>query len=254
MTVKDLVSIIIPAYNAEAFIKDAIESVLAQDYRPIEVIVVDDGSSDETACIAERFGPPVICHRQKNGGPPVARNRGLLIARGDYIGFLDADDLYEPGRMKLQFDKLQQNPGLAIVMGRLMREQLDSEPGGPIAFKPLVSDDYICLQLGLCLFRRTVFERVGVMDESLRHSDDWDWFMRARELQVPMLLHEDIVLRARLHWNNMTRDRKAGMHFLPIMLKRSIDRRRTIAKGQPQSLTKLAVHRETAKPKDGGGK
>ena len=129
MTVKDLVSIIIPAYNAEAFINDAIESVLAQDYRPIEVIVVDDGSSDETACIAERFGTPVICHRQKNGGPPVARNRGLLIARGEYIGFLDADDLYEPGRMKLQFDKLQQNPGVAIVMGRMMREQLDSEPG-----------------------------------------------------------------------------------------------------------------------------
>ena len=87
MTVKDLVSIVIPAYNAETFIKDAIESVLAQDYRPIEVIVVDDGSSDETACIAERFGSPVICHRQTNGGPPVARNRGLLLARGEYMGF-----------------------------------------------------------------------------------------------------------------------------------------------------------------------
>jgi len=254
MTVKNLVSIIIPAYNAEAFINDAIESVLAQDYRPIEVIVVDDGSSDETAFIAEKFGPPVVCHRQKNGGPPVARNRGLQIARGEYIGFLDADDLYEPGRIKLQFDKLQQNPGLAFVVGRLMREQLDNEPGGSIAFRPLEPDKYIWLQLGLCLFRRTVFDRVGVMEERLQHSDDWDWFMRARELQVPMLLHENIVLRARLHWNNMTRDRKAGMHFLPIMLKRSIDRRRTIAKGQPQSLTKLAAHRETAKPKDGGEK
>jgi glycosyltransferase involved in cell wall biosynthesis len=254
MTVKDLVSIIIPAYNAAAFINDAIESALAQDYRPIEVIVVDDGSSDETACIAERFGPPVICHRQQNGGPAVARNRGLLLARGEYIGFLDADDLYEPGRVKLQFNKLQQNPGLTIVMGRLKREQLDSEPGEPITFKPMESDDFICLQLGLCLFRRTVFERVGVMEESLRHSDDWDWFMRARELQVPMLLHDDIVLRARLHWNNMTRDRKAHMHFLPIMLKRSIDRRRAIEKGRPRSLAKLAMYRETTKPKDGGGK
>src|SRR5215470_13666475 len=172
MTVRDLVSIIIPAYNAGAFIKDAIESILAQDYRPIEVIVIDDGSSDETASIAERFGPPVICHRQKNGGPPVARNRGLLIARGQYIGFLDADDLYEKGRMKLQFDKLQQNPGLAVVIGRLMREQLDEKPGGPIAFKTMEPDEYIWLQLGLCLFRRTVFERVGVMEENLRHSDD----------------------------------------------------------------------------------
>ena len=161
MTVKDLVSIIIPAYNAAAFINDAIESALAQDYRPIEVIVVDDGSSDETASIAEKFGPPVICHRQQNGGPPVARNRGLLLARGEYIGFLDADDLYEPGRVKLQFDKLQQNPGVTIVMGRLMREQLDSEPGEPITFKPMEPDDFICLQLGLCLFRRTVFGRAA---------------------------------------------------------------------------------------------
>ena len=166
MTVKNLVSIIIPAYNAEAFINDAIESVLAQDYRPIEVIAVDDGSGDLTACIAERFGPPVICHRQKNAGPPVARNRGLLLARGEYIGFLDADDLYEPGRVKLQFDKFQQNPGVAIVLGRLMREQLASEPGEPTAFKPMDPDDHISLQLGLGLFRRTAFERVGFMEES----------------------------------------------------------------------------------------
>jgi glycosyltransferase involved in cell wall biosynthesis len=253
MTVKDLVSIIIPAYNAETFISDAIESVLAQDYRPIEVIAVDDGSGDATARIAERFGPPVFCHRQKNGGPPVARNRGLLLARGEYIGFLDADDLYEPGRMKLQFDKLQQNPSVAVVMGRLMREQLDGQADGSIGFKPVESDDRISLQLGLGLFRRTVFERVGVMEESLQHSDDWDWFMRARELQVPMLFHEDIVLRARLHWNNMTRDRKAAMHFLSVILKRSIDRRRTTAKGQPQSLTRFAAHHEPAKSTDGEG-
>lgn len=254
MTVKDLVSIIIPAYNAEAFINDAIESVLAQDHRPLEVIVVDDGSSDETAQIAEKFGPPVICHRQKNGGPPMARNRGLQLARGEYIGFLDADDLYEPGRMKLQFDKLQQNPGVAVVMGRIMREHLDSEPGESIAFKPAESDDRVSLQLGLGLFRRAVFEQVGVMEASLQHSDDWDWFMRARELQVPMLFHDDVVLRARLHGNNMTRDRKAGMHFLAMVLKRSIDRRRTRAKGQPQSLARLAAYRETDKPKDGGGR
>ena len=132
--------------------------------------------------------------------------------------------------MKLQFDKLQQNPDLAIVMGRLVREQLDSEPGEPIAFKPMESDDIYVSNWGSASSAAPCLT-VGVMDESLRHSDDWDWFMRARELQVLMLLHEDIVLRARLHWNNMTRDRKAHMHFLPIMLKRSIDRRRAIEKG-----------------------
>jgi len=249
--IKDLVSVIIPAYNAEAFINDALESVLAQDYRPIEVIVVDDGSSDNTARIAERFGQPVICHRQKNSGPPAARNLGLSIAQGEYIGFLDADDLYEPGRMTLQHDKLQKNPNVDIVIGRLMHEQLSGEPGGPMTYKPVETDDHTWLQLGLCLFRRSAFERVGVMEDALQHSDDWDWFMRARELQVPMILHDDIVLRARLHWSNMTRDRKAGKHFLAVMLKRSIDRRRNMAEGQPQSLTKLATHREAVTPKDG---
>jgi Glycosyltransferases involved in cell wall biogenesis len=87
MTVKDLVSIIIPAYNAAAFINDAIESALAQDYRPIEVIVVDDGSSDETASIAERFGPPVICHRQQNGGPPVRAIGVFCWLAANILGF-----------------------------------------------------------------------------------------------------------------------------------------------------------------------
>jgi hypothetical protein len=133
-----------------------------------------------------------------------------------------------------------------------MREQLASKPGEPISFEPMESDERISLQLGLGLFRRTVFGQVGTMEESLRHSDDWDWFMRARELQVPMILHEDIVLRARLHRTNMTRDRKTDMHFAAAMLKRSIDRRRAMAKGQPQSLTKLAAYRQTAKPENSG--
>jgi glycosyltransferase involved in cell wall biosynthesis len=249
MTIKNLVSVIIPAFDAAPFIKDAIESVLAQQYRPVEVIVVDDGSNDGTAPIAESFGPPVICHRQENGGPPVARNRGLTAAHGEYIGFLDADDLYEPARIQLQIDKLLQNPDIEVVIGRLVREELASEPGEPMTFKPLETGDQISLQLGVCLFRRSVFEQVGLMDKCLRQSDDWDWFMRARELGIPMLLHEDIVLRQRLHLNNITRDRTANLHFLPVMLKRSLDRRRNRA-GQARSLPNLALYHENARQKD----
>lgn len=250
MIVKDLVSIIIPAYNAEAFIQTAIESVLAQGHRPLEVIVVDDGSSDDTAGIAERFGPPVSCHRQKNGGPPVARNRGLAVARGEYIGFLDADDLYEPGRIELQLAKLRENPALEVVIGKKTCEQLASAPEEPVTFKPMQAGNHIDVSLGVCLFRRTAFERVGLMEESLRHCDDWDWFMRARELAVPMLLHEETVLRYRLHMNNITRDQEAGKRYLAIMLKRSIDRRRTRS-GKAESLTKLSDFREAVKSNEG---
>ncbi len=250
MTVKNLVSVIIPAYNAASFIKDAIESVLAQQYPSIEVIVVDDGSNDDTASIAESFNPPVICHRQENGGPPVARNRGLAMAHGEYIAFLDADDLYEPARIQLQIGKLRQNPDTEVIIGRLIREELASKPGEPMVFKPVEAEDQISLQLGVCLFRRRVFERVGLMDKGLQHSDDWDWFMRARELGIPMLLHEDIVLRQRLHRNNITRDRSANLHFLSAMLKRSLDRRRNAA-GEARSLPDLALYHENARQKDG---
>jgi glycosyltransferase involved in cell wall biosynthesis len=250
MIVKDLVSIVIPAYNAEAFIKAAIESVLAQGHRPLEVIVVDDGSSDGTADIAESFGPPVTCYRQNNGGPPVARNRGLAVAQGEYIGFLDADDLYEPGRIEFQLNKLMDNPAVEVVIGRKLCEQLASAPDEPAAFKPMEVSAHIDVSLGVCLFRRTAFERVGLMEESLRHCDDWDWFMRARELAVPMLLHEETVLRYRLHMNNITRDQEAGKRYLAIMLKRSIDRRRAQS-GKAESLTKLSDFRETVKSNDG---
>ena len=251
MMVKDLVSVIIPACNAASFIRSAVESVLSQDHSMVELIVVDDGSNDDTASIAESFGPPLICYRQENGGPPAARNRGLAIARGEYIGFLDADDLYEPGRIAFQIGKLRQNLSVDVVIGRLMREKLASAPGEPMTFEPLETEDRVSLQLGACLFRRSVFERIGLMEKSLRHSDDWDWFMRARELGVSMLLHDDIVLRQRLHLNNMTRDRTANLRFLPIMLKRSLDRRRA-ADRQAHNLPSLASFHERAHKKDGG--
>ncbi len=248
MTTKNLVSIIIPAFNAEVVIKGAIESVLAQRYNLLEVIVVDDGSTDDTAAIARAFGPPVSCYSQKNGGAAAARNLGLSLARGEFIGFLDSDDVYVPGRLTLQLKKLQSNPEIAAVIGRLAREQLTSNPGEPLAFKPLPPDEHINLSFGVCLFRRSAFDRVGMLEESLRHTEDWDWFMRAREMQLPMLLHDDIILRVRLHWNNLTRDQEAGRHFLPIMLKRSIDRRRSLT-GKAESLANLAEARE--KPTNG---
>jgi glycosyltransferase involved in cell wall biosynthesis len=251
VSAEDLLSIIIPACNAEAFIKAAIESVLAQTYRPIELIVVDDGSKDRTAEIAGSFGPHLVCHRQANGGPPAARNQGLALAGGDYIGFLDADDVYEPDSCKFQIDKLRRHPGVEIVIGRLLREELAGSPGDAMTFKPVATETQIDLHLGVCIFRRRVFERVGLLDERLRHSDDWDWFMRARELGVVMLAHEEIVMRQRLHANNITRDRAANLHFLSVMLKRSLDRRRTESL-PARHLPNLASYHEDAGSSEDG--
>ncbi|MGI8668594.1 MAG: glycosyltransferase family 2 protein, partial [Aridibacter sp.] len=104
-----LVSVIIPAYNAEQFISQTIESVLGQTLKDFEIVVVDDGSTDETAGIAESYGAPVRCIRKTNGGVSRARNTGIEHAVGKYIAFLDADDLWEPTKLEKQVALLDAN-------------------------------------------------------------------------------------------------------------------------------------------------
>ena len=243
MTVNDMISVIIPAFNAEVYLEAALSSVFAQEYDPLEIIVVDDGSTDRTADIACQGGKLVNCIRQENAGPPGARNRGLRAARGAFVTFLDADDVYEPGCLSLQLKKLRANPAVDISIGRSVREQLSSAPGELPTFVPYPSGDVITTQLGVCLFRRTVFERVGLFDEGLRHCDDVDWFMRARELDIPMLLHRAVLLRQRLHLNNHTRNRVAERRYLAIALRRSINRRR-VESGEASSLPALSTSLE----------
>ena len=96
------VSVVIPCYNGAAFLRETLDSVLAQTYPPLEVILIDDGSTDESAAIAESYGPPVRVIRQENQGESVARNRGMDEARGDWIACLDADDLWKPEKLERQ--------------------------------------------------------------------------------------------------------------------------------------------------------
>ena len=225
MNAPPLVSVVMPVYNTAALIAEGIASILAQAHRPLEVIVVDDGSTDDSAAIAASFGGPVRCHRQANAGPPAARNRGLDMARGEVIAFLDADDLYSPDKLAQQLPRLARNPGVDVVIGARQYHQLASEPGAAMQFAPL-ADDHLSLQLGCAVFRRRVFERIGRFDESMRHSDDWDWFMRAREEGVGLLIHRDVVLHQRIHSANITREQEVDTHFQMRLFKRSLDRRR----------------------------
>ena len=235
-----LISVIIPAYNAARFIALAIDSVLAQPHRPMEILVIDDGSTDRTAEIADRYGPPVRCLRQANAGPPAARNRGLAEARGELIAFLDADDVFEPDCLRLQCEKLAAHPATDIVVGRRTREDVRTAADGTLAFTLHPDQDEVALSLGATLIRRAAFDRIGRFDETLRHCDDWDWFMRVREAGLAMLLHRALVLRIRLHPANITRERSQGQHHMARMLQRSIQRRRQLF-GQARSLSALSA-------------
>ena len=191
-----LVSVVMPAYNARPFIEDSIRSVLNQDYPNIELIVVDDGSKDGTPEAAEKFDSRVKVLRQNNSGPAAARNRGIAAASGDFIAFLDADDIWLPGKLALQVQYLQAHPDVGVVFGGFLRwypqtggsftsapkpENLDS----PLKLSPkhsgwiyttLLLDNVI--HIITAMVRRSVIETVGSFDESLRTGEDYDFWLR----------------------------------------------------------------------------
>jgi glycosyltransferase involved in cell wall biosynthesis len=220
-----LVSVIMPVYNGERFLAEAIESVLAQGHRPLEAIVVDDGSTDSTAQVASRFPEGVRYVYQPNSGPPAARNRGLKMAQGSFIGFLDADDLWTEGKLELQLALLDGNPSVEVVIGLKQIVRIVGLQGGRHQSEKLSEAD-VNLNLGTSLFRRSAFETVGFFDEALQHCDDWDWYMRARETGVSMARHQDVTLIYRRHEDNITNRVEVGHHYALKMLKKSLDRRK----------------------------
>jgi len=228
---KPLVSVIIPAYNAAQFLREAVASVRAQGYGPIEIVIVDDGSTDNTAETIQSLGEGICYVRQANAGPAAARNRGLAEARGEWIAFLDADDLWPMDKLRGQAARLEADPLLEVVLGRV---QYRHEPG--VAKADLryegPDDTLVNVHLGSGLYRRTVFDRVGLFNPTLRFSEDHDWFLRARELAVRMTILPQVTLLYRLHGKNMTRTEPTGDYNLLKVLKASLDRRRAAGGGQ----------------------
>lgn len=180
----DLVSVIIPAFNAENFVKSAIESALSQREHVAEIIVVDDGSTDFTADVVAGFSDKVIYRRQSNAGPAAARNWGASFATGDWIAFLDADDVWLPGKLEEQlFAARHTNPG--VVYTNILNtgecsnvassRPFNKLPHGDI-FEFLLHDNFI--PLSSVLIRRDLFLAVDGFSEEFVGTEDWDLWMR----------------------------------------------------------------------------
>jgi len=225
VTSQTLISVIIPAYNAGAFLGDAIECVREQHYEPLEVIVIDDGSTDNTFEIAASFGNWVQIIRQENQGPAAARNSGLRLAQGNIIAFLDADDLWPAGTLKMLASQLAAHPDLDVILGRVQYLCQVAAPGEARRFEPF-SEPCISMSLDAGLFRRSAFDRVGCFNAATRSGEDVDWFMRAREQQVRLKVLSEVTLFYRRHGRNMTRARESIHADFVRVLKRSLDRRR----------------------------
>lgn len=206
-----LISVVIPAYNSGVFLRPTIDSVLTQAYRPLELIVVDDGSTDGTAETAESYGPPVILIRQKRGGHPAARNTGVRAATGEFLGFVDHDDLWAPGKLTRQMECFARDPRLDLVFGHIhnfFSAELSPEERSrlKVPLEPLPG-----LLQGAMLARRTSFDRVGLFAESHPIGDFIDWYGRATIAGLRMHMLPETVLYRRIHRSNHQRVHRDGM-------------------------------------------
>ena len=220
-----LVSVVIPVFNGERFLREAVQSVLAQNYAPVEIIIVDDGSTDGTATVARSF-PETVCYlHQANKGPAAARNRAIERAEGSLIAFADADDLWPAVKLELHLPYLIREPTIEIVMGRIQQVLLSKSVTGQTQANE-IGEPVFSVNLGSAVIRRSVFERVGLFDETMRYSEDVDWFMRAREGRVRIKTIDAVTMFYRQHEQNMTRGKSPSELNVLKALKRSLDRRR----------------------------
>jgi glycosyltransferase involved in cell wall biosynthesis len=201
------VSAIVPARDAELYIGEAIDSILAQTSPPDQVIVVDDGSRDETAGRVKRYGDSVTLIRREPGGIGAAINTALDAAEGDLISFLDADDLWTPRKLELQCQALAADPGLDLVFGHAQEFISPDLSESQRARLRVTPDPQPAKLKGTMLIRRAALDRAGRFPTEWKVVDFIDWYARAQDQGLRELMLDQVVLRRRLHRSNWGRNR-----------------------------------------------
>jgi len=220
-----LVTVIVPVHNGERFLRSALESLYAQDYQPFEVVLVDDGSSDGSAAIARTF-PGLRYLRQENQGQAAARNTGLSLARGEFVAYLDDDDLIPPHKLRRQAKYLVANPQVGCVLARqqIMLEP-DVDPPEWLSRDP-VFGDLDGVPLVSAMIRTQLLREIGGFDPSYRFAEDRDLFVRLREHGVHIDVLPEVLLFRRFHGENVNFRSRPEKHPLLRSLKAKIDRER----------------------------
>ena len=219
------VSIVIPCYNQARFLAEAIESALAQTYPNIEIVVVDDGSTDNTAAVTTRYERVHYIH-QRNQGLPAARNTGLRHSLGRMLVFLDADDRLLPGAVSEGVRHLLEHEDSALASGEhryikddgtILQEWKRVMPGSN-HFEALLRGNYIGM-IAAVIFRRSAIESVGAFDTSLNACEDYDLYLRIAA-QFPISAHDRVVAEYRRHDGAMSNDPARMLHAAVTVLKR----------------------------------
>jgi GT2 family glycosyltransferase len=218
-----MISVIIPVFNGVRFLPGAVRSILAQDYPALDIIVVDDGSTEDVAEAARLLPVDVRFFRQDNAGPAAARNRGIREATGEMLAFLDVDDEWPAGNLPHMSTVLLAAAGFDVVIGhgQLMRDDADGREvfvGSPRESFPWY--------ISAALFRREAFTKVGLFDETLHFGEDSDWFKRAAEAALTIERLPNVSLLVRRHAGNMTRGKSMAELNVLRVFKNALDRQR----------------------------
>jgi glycosyltransferase involved in cell wall biosynthesis len=243
------VSVVIPCFNQAHFLGDAIESVLAQTHPNIEVVVVDDGSRDNTGEVASRY-PGVRCVHQENRGLAAARNTGLEQVKSEFVVFLDSDDRLLPEAIESGLRELRADPEAVMAAGAW---RLIGEDGGDLPSKPLeLPEDVYPALLESCflstpaavIYRRQLFAEVGGFDPEVSASADYDLYLRAAA-RHPVRLHGEAVAEYRRHGANMTRDAELILRSEIAVLRRQsqvIGHRRDLRRARDRGITRSRAY------------
>lgn len=221
------ISVIIPVYNTEKYLAEAIQSVLNQSLKPTEIIIVDDGSTDGSVSVVKTFGDKVnLLLQPKNMGCGVARNRGIAEAQGEYLAFLDADDFWPENKLEIQLAYLQSHPEADMVFGmteQFISPELPTEHQSKLRGELKKMPGYLA---GPMLIKKETFVKVGLFNEKLELGEFIDWFSRAKDMGLSFHLLDSTVLFRRIHTTNMGIYKKQHLKDYTTLLRDALARKR----------------------------
>ncbi len=213
-----LVSVVIPAWNIEKYITQTIESVLCQTYQNIEIIIINDGSTDGTGKILDQYAnhdTRIIVFNQTNKGISVARNKGFAMATGEYLCIIDADDIMMPNKIESQVCFLEKHPSADFVYSKVFYfndetndifiRDLKTPDGSDIIYRTLLRHGNF-ISPNAVLFKRSVFETCGGFDESLLSSEDFDYWLKLAKCGINFIHQDDRLTLCRIRKNSLTAD------------------------------------------------
>ncbi len=225
-----LVTTIVPVFNGARYLAETIDSVLSQTWPAIDVIVVDDGSTDDSAAVASRFGARVTLVGQARQGQAAALNHGLALAKGDLVAFLDADDVWNPTKTERQVARFAARADLGYCVTRIRSFLSPEYEHRRASLDPALFRDAPGYLVSSLMARRAVFDAIGGFDTTLRHANKTEWFLRARNRGIAFEEIDEVLVRRRLHAANRSQAFAArSIDEYLRLVKTSLDRRRRVS-------------------------